>query len=75
MERQPIPLAGHGADGDVETGSASVETKEPDRTGVHAAGMRFQFIDNFHGANLGGTGDRSTGKTSPQTIHMIDVGP
>src|ERR1700722_15331740 len=44
-----------------------------DRTGVNAAARRLKLVDDFHGADLRGTRERSGGKAGHQRVEAINV--
>src|SRR4029077_16222762 len=43
-------------------------------SGVDAATRRFQLVNDFHGANLGRTGDGSRGEAGSESVEDIDIG-
>jgi hypothetical protein len=61
-----------GADGDAELAFA-VESEVAMASAVGAAGDGFEGVDDFHGAELGGTGDGTAWETGGEGIEMGQV--
>ena len=61
LKVSPFPSQHHGANDNVEV-HVSGPTQIPQRAGVRPAPNGFQFFDDFHAANLGRAGDRSSGE-------------
>ena len=58
---QSAGIGDQGTDGDGRIHMAThIDVAEA--TAVGAASIRLQFVDDLHGANLGGAGDRATGE-------------
>ncbi len=62
-----------GADGDAEGGGA-VGGDVADGSGVDAAGMGFEFADDLHGADLGGSGDGAAGEHGAEDLVEAGAG-
>ena len=73
VEVDGVVLADGGADGDVEEGFA-VEAEAADGAGVEAAGMGFEFGDDFGGAFFGGAGDGAAGEAGAEGGAVADGG-
>ena len=65
--------AGEGADGDVEV-AVAVEAEPADGAGVDVAAVRFQLVDDLHGADLGGAGDGAAGKGGAEAVDDVAIG-
>ena len=61
-------------DRDVEC-ARSAAAEVADRTGVEAAPVRLELVDDLHGADLGGTGDRAAGKDGANHVDRPGAGP
>ena len=63
----------HGANGDAGVEIAG-KIQIENRAGVDAATRGFELVDDFHGANLGRTGDSSAREAGGESVEAIDVG-
>ena len=68
----PVGAQFQAADGHVEA-EIPVRRQQPQAAGVQAPGPDFQFLDDFHGPQLGCAGDGTAGKEGRQGLRRADA--